>query len=237
MAKLSAFTDAMIDAAVAECDSEIFAEASKAVKASARSGAPIEGKQVRGATRVDVGFNYMPDTPIDLISSSAWKSGTNAELALCISKDRSVARGQVQAESIIVITHLAIEGTVGLTDAALLVALKEGTISLSAPGSVDVKEVLVLEPLKDWFMPGAKQASVGYDSTASTLTGRHVTDVVQVGRWEEGLRLLPRPITVVEGQAAALFFNFKSGSVPGGAYTLPIVPRFRFNRYRGISGK
>lgn len=191
-----------------------------------------------GAGGIDEGFVFAPDLFTDLFTTGpAYVSGSAAQRNLCISQSRSDANGQIQYQDLIVITHFGVEAQSPIVLADLVNLSEDCLITINSTGQVDKPELVREDRLIDWMTADMAQLGALRNVTAGAGTGRDVWNFMKYGIWEYGLRRLPRPIMVPEGQFGNWKLSIRTGSAPSATSGGLVRSRFRYHRLRGVSGK
>lgn len=207
------------------------------------SGANVKPEYFTQASTAwwDFGQIFAPDDYHELQqATNAYKTGTGLQRALCISSDRSADAGKVQANDLIVITHLGVElKSTSLTLAILDKIKSDLLLAIMAPNNTQRRQIVIEDRFIDWCVPDQNQIGELYPALAGGVqaaSGRDVWNLPKYGTWEQGLRLLPWPMVVPANQAGLLQVIVKTGATASGDSGLQMRPRFRYHRLRGVTG-
>jgi hypothetical protein len=187
---------------------------------------------------IDEGFVFAPDLFTDLFTTGqAYVSGAAAQRNLCISQTRSDANGQTQYQDAIIITHLAVEAQSPIVLADLVNISEDCLIDINSTNQVQRPNLVRQDRLIDWLTVDMAQVAALRNVTAGAGTGRDIFNFMKYGIWEGGLRRLPRPIFIPEGQFGNWVLSIRTGGAPSATSGCLLRSRFRYHRLRGVSGK
>lgn len=187
---------------------------------------------------IDLDFVYAPDVFTEFFTTGpAYKTGDAAKRIIGISTDFSDAYGKVHNGDGIVVTHLALEALSPIVLADLDNIKEDLRITISAPGNTARPQLVKNDRLADWLTWDMHQLSAIRNVTAGAGTGRDIFELPKYGTWENGLRKLPRPMWIPDGQFGEYQIDIRNGSAPSATSGFLFRTRFRYSRIRGVTGK